>query len=101
MLRPGGLYEEYSVLESYIFNCKSIKPTFLVTRVFFLSNGVHYACVSCEHAWQWAWETGLYVDGGVAVRKLRKVKLAGTTKKQDGYSYLKILQVDSNSVAFH
>ena len=38
-------------------------------------------------SWQWAWETGQYVDGGAAVRKLRKrfaIKLVGTTKKQDG-----------------
>ena len=34
------------------------------------------------------------VDGGAAVRKLRKrhaVKLAGTTNEQDGHPYLKIL----------
>ena len=45
-------------------------------------------------AGQWAWETGLYVDGGAAVRTLWErhvVKLAGTTKKQDGHPYLKIL----------
>ena len=39
------------------------------------------------------YEKVLYVDGA-AVRKLRKrqaVKLAGTTEKQDGHFYLKIL----------
>ena len=49
----------------------------------------------CWGAGQWTCETGLYVDDGAAVRKLRKrhaVKLADTTeKKQDGHPYLKIL----------
>ena len=52
-------------------NCGSIQLTFQVTRVFFLSNGVHYVFVSLVRAGQWAWELGLYVDGGAAVRKLR------------------------------
>ena len=50
--------------------------------------------MSCVPAGQWAWETGLYVDGGTAVRKLRKrhaVKLARTKEKQDEHLYLKIL----------
>ena len=43
-------------------------------------------CVSGVVAGRWAWETGLYVDGGAAVRKLRNrhaVQLAGTTEKQE------------------
>ena len=50
--------------------------------------------VSCVLAGQWVWETGLNVDGGAVVRKLRKrhaVKRADTTEKQNGHTYLKIL----------
>ena len=51
-------------------------------------------CVSCVLTGQWDWEQGLYVDGGAAVRKLRKrhaVKLADTAGKRNGHPYLKIL----------
>ena len=76
--------KECTVLESNISTVGQYIPTFLVTKVYFLSNGVHWMRVSCVLAGQWAWETGLYVDGGAAVRKLRKrhaVKLANTTGK--------------------
>ena len=42
-------------------------------------------CVSCVVAGRWGWKTGLYVDGGAAVRKLRKqhaVKLADTAENK-------------------
>ena len=50
--------------------------------------------MSCVVAGRWALETGLYVDGGAAVRKLRKrhaVKLADSTGKRNRHHYLKIL----------
>ena len=59
--------------------------------------------VSLVLAGQWAWETGLYVDGGAAVRKLRKrhaVKLADTTGKRNGHLYLKILPDLFEEIAF-
>ena len=77
--------KEYNVLESYI-NCRSIHPTYLRRRAFFLSNGVHYVCVSCVRAGQWAGKRA-YVS--MVARLCGNcendiVKLAGTTKKQDG-----------------
>ena len=47
--------------------------------------------MSCVLAGQWAWESGLYVDVGGAVRKRHAVKLADTTEKQIRHLYLKIL----------
>ena len=45
--------------------------------------------MSCVLAGQWAWESGLYVDVGGAVRKRNAVKLADTTEKHNGHSYMK------------
>ena len=50
--------------------------------------------MSCVLAGQWAWESGLYVDVGGAVRKRNAVKLAGTTEKQTGHANLKIILPD-------
>ena len=75
-------------------NCRSLYPKFRKNKVTFLSNGMHYICMRCVRAGQWAWETGLYVDGGAAVRKLRKrnvVKRESSTEKQTGHPHLKFL----------
>ena len=40
-LRPGGMYKGVHRPGIVYINHRSIQPTFLVTRVFFLSDGVH------------------------------------------------------------
>ena len=40
-LRPDGMYKGVHRPRIVHINCRSIKPTFLITRVFFLSNDVH------------------------------------------------------------
>ena len=54
-LRLGGMYKGLQRLRLLYTNWRSMNLTFLVSRGFFLSNGVRHVCVSCVWVGQWAW----------------------------------------------